>query len=92
MKTIRYIGSIGFVVGLFTVVFAGIPWYVMVAEDPVVPWWLRIAVFCLLGDILVVLVTVAVEQRKTRASIDRRLPSFQTLSRVPSGRIVRRPI
>jgi len=62
MKTIRHIGSLAFVAGLFTVVFAGVPWHVLVADDPVVPWWLRIAVFCLLGGILVVLVTVALEQ------------------------------
>jgi uncharacterized protein YbjQ (UPF0145 family) len=62
MKIVRYVGSLAFVVGLFTVVFAGIPWHVMVADDPVVPGWLRIAVFCLLGGILVVLVTLALEQ------------------------------
>jgi len=63
MKVIRQIGSLAFVVGLFVVVFAGVPWHVMVADDPVVPWWLRIAVFCLLGGILVVLLTLALEQR-----------------------------
>jgi len=63
MKTIRRIGSLAFVLGLFTVVFAGVPWHVMVVDDPVVPWWLRIAVFCLLGGILVVLLTLAVEQK-----------------------------
>ncbi|MDY7011723.1 MAG: heavy metal-binding domain-containing protein [Planctomycetota bacterium] len=66
MKTLRQIGSLAFVAGLFTAVFAGIPWHVMVAEDPTVPWWLRIAVFCFLGGILVVLLTVAIEQRKNR--------------------------
>ena len=35
----------------------------MTADDPVVPWWLRIAVFCLLGGILVVIVTLALEQK-----------------------------
>ena len=55
-------------VGLFTVVFVGVPWYVIVADDPVVPPWLRAAVFCLLGGILVVLLTVALEQTKTRTS------------------------
>ncbi len=71
MKTIRQIGSLAFVVGLFTVVFAGIPWHVLVADDPVpVPWWLRIAVFGLLGGILVVLVTVALEQRKFKTSTE----------------------
>ena len=68
MKIVRQIGSLAFVLGLFTAIFAGIPWYVVVADDPVVPWWLRIAVFCLLGGILVVLVTVALEQRKNKTS------------------------
>ena len=68
MKIIRHIGSLAFVLGLFTAVFAGIPWYVIVADDPVLPWWFRIAVFCLLGGILVVLLTVALEQRKNKTS------------------------
>jgi len=68
MKILRHIGSLAFVLGLFSAVFAGIPWFVMVADDPVLPWWLRIAVFCLLGGILVVLMTVALEQRKVKAS------------------------
>jgi len=70
MKVFRHIGSVAFVLGLFTAVFAGIPWHVMVAEDPVVPWWLRIAVFCLLGGILVVLATLALEQRVNKASVN----------------------
>ena len=64
MRVIRQIGSLAFVVGLFAVVFAGVPWHVVVADDPVVPWWLRIAVFALLGGILVVLASVAIEQKK----------------------------
>ncbi len=75
MKILRQIGSLAFVLGLFTAVFAGIPWYVIVADDPVVPWWLRIAVFCLLGGILVVLLTVALEQRKNKTSRERPLPA-----------------
>ncbi len=75
MKTLRQIGSLAFVLGLFTVVFAGIPWHVVAADDPVVPWWLRIAVFCLLGGILVVLLTVAIEQRKNRTSAGAPLPA-----------------
>ena len=63
MKALRQIGSLAFVLGLFVSIFAGMPWYVTVADDPVVPWWLRIAVFCLLGGILVVLVTLAIEQK-----------------------------
>ena len=70
MKVLRHFGSVAFVLGLFTAVFAGMPWYVMVADDPVVPWWLRIAVFCLLGGILVVLATVAIEQRAHTSSVE----------------------
>ena len=70
MKVIRYIGSLAFVVGLFVVVFIGIPWHVVVADDPVVPCWLRIAIFSLLGGILVVLVTLALEQWIKKASVE----------------------
>ena len=66
MKSIRQIGSLAFVLGLFVSIFVGMPWYIMVAEDPVVPWWLRIAVFCLLGGILVVLLTLALEQKSQK--------------------------
>jgi uncharacterized protein YbjQ (UPF0145 family) len=68
MKALRQIGSLAFVLGLFVVVFVGIPWHVIVADDPAVPLWLRVAVFCLLGGILVVLLTVALEQRAARTS------------------------
>ena len=67
MKVLRHTGSMAFVLGLFTVLFLGIPWHVMVADDPVVPWWLKIAVFCLLGGILVVLATLAIEQKAYKA-------------------------
>jgi uncharacterized protein YbjQ (UPF0145 family) len=70
MKILRHIGSLAFVLGLFTAIFVGIPWYMIIADDPVVPWWLRIAVFCLLGGILVVLLTVALEQFKNKPSGD----------------------
>jgi uncharacterized protein YbjQ (UPF0145 family) len=66
MKVLQQIGSLAFVLGLFITIFAGIPWHVMVADDPAVPWWLRIAVFCLLGGILVVLLTVALEQKTVK--------------------------
>ncbi|WP_319370846.1 YbjQ family protein [uncultured Ilyobacter sp.] len=64
MKTIRYIGSMLFIFGLFTSIFAGIPWAVVTAEDPVVPLWLRVAVFSLLGGIFIVLMTVGLSQKK----------------------------
>ena len=63
MKTLRQIGSLSFVFGLFVAIFGGLPWHVMTADDPAVPWWLRIAVFALLGGILLVLATLALEQR-----------------------------
>jgi len=75
MKTLRHIGSLAFVLGLFTAVFAGIPWHVIVADDPVVPWWLMTAVFCLQGGILVVLLTVALEQRNRKTSADEPAPA-----------------
>jgi uncharacterized protein YbjQ (UPF0145 family) len=64
MKILRHIGSLAFVLGLFSVVFIGIPWHVIVADDPTVPWWLKAAVFCLLGGILLVLLTVVLEQKR----------------------------
>jgi len=78
MKTLRSIGSLAFVFGLF---IAGIPWYVVVEDEPVIPWWLRIAVFCLLGGILLVLVTVALEQKKNRASAEK-FPLAESQSRI----------
>ena len=68
MKMIRQIGSLFFVAGLFITIFAGVPWHVIVSDDPVVPLWLRIAIFCLLGGILVVLLTLALEQTKYKKS------------------------
>ncbi len=65
MKTLRLIGGLAFVLGLFTAVFAGIPWYVY--NEPMLPLWLKIAAYGLIGGILLVLLTVAVEQRKVKA-------------------------
>ena len=75
MKTLRHVGTLAFVLGLFTAVFVGMPWYMIVSDDPVVPWWLRTAVFCLLGGILVVLLTLALEQTRDRTSETRALPA-----------------
>ena len=66
-KIIRQFGSLAFVLGLFVSVFAGMPWYVLTTDDPALPWWLRIAVFCLLGGILVVLLSLAIEQKLRKA-------------------------
>ena len=73
MKVLRNIGTVAFVLGLFTAVFIGIPWHVVVADDPVVPWWLKIAVFCLLGGILLVLATLAIEQWTRKISFQKPL-------------------
>jgi len=79
MKIIRAIGSLTFVLGFFVAVFAGIPWYIY--HDPVLPWWLKGAVYCLLGGVLLVLLTVAVEQRKDKTS-EKKLPSDESPSRI----------
>ena len=68
MKAIRQIGSLAFALGLFVAIFGGMPWAVVVADDPIVPWWLRIAVFCILGGILVVLVTLALQLKPSMRS------------------------
>ena len=39
MKVVRQIGSLAFVLGLFVAVFAGVPWKVMVEDEPPFPWW-----------------------------------------------------
>ncbi len=74
MKTLRQIGSLAFVLGLFVSIFGGIPWHVIVENDPPVPPWLKAAVFCLLGGVLVVLLTVAIEQRMSKTPQQTPLP------------------
>ena len=68
MKMIRQIGSTVFVLGLFVTLFAGVPWHVVTADDPVVPGWLQIAIFALLGGILVVLGSLAIEQFQNKSA------------------------
>lgn len=67
MKTIRLLGSLAFVLGLFTSIFVGIPWYIY--HDPILPWWLKTAAYCLVGGIFLVLMSVALEQRKIFAPV-----------------------
>ncbi len=62
MKIIRLVGSSVFVLGLFTAIFAGVPWYIY--NYPGLPLWFKIAVYCVLGGILVILLTVAAERQK----------------------------
>jgi len=61
MKAIRLIGGLAFILGFLTVVFIGIPWYLY--HDPMLPWWFKTAVYCLIGGMLLVLGAVAVEHR-----------------------------
>ncbi len=70
MKTVRQIGSLAFVLGLFVTIFAGVPWHIIVKDDPVIPMWLQAAIFCLLGGFLVVMLTLALEQLKTKPSVE----------------------
>ena len=67
MKMLRKIGSLAFVAGLFTAVFVGVPWHIVTSTDPVIPWWLRAAVFAILGGILLVLISLATEQKRATA-------------------------
>ncbi len=66
VKILRLLGSMTFVVGLFTIVFVGVPWAIIVQDDPMVPMWLRAALFGVLGGLLLVLLTVALEQGISR--------------------------
>lgn len=70
MKVLRQIGSGAFVLGLFTAIFVGMPWHIMAADDPPVPWWLKTAVFCILGGILLVLATLALERKAYTAPVE----------------------
>lgn len=79
MKILRLVGSVAFVLGLFTVIFAGVPWYVY--HEPILPLWLKIALYGILGGILLVLLTVAIEQRKGKAP-ERELPPGELQSRM----------
>ena len=61
MKILRLLGSSAFILGLFTAIFAGIPWYIH--QDPILCWWLKAAIYALVGGLLLILLTVAIEQR-----------------------------
>ena len=67
LKGIRCLGSLAFVLGFFSLIFVAMPWLVTVLDDPTIggplPLWIKGAVYLVLGGIVVVLVTVAIEQR-----------------------------
>ncbi|MDI6822631.1 MAG: hypothetical protein QMD66_07275 [Actinomycetota bacterium] len=64
MKILRWLGSLAFVLGLFTTIFIGAPY--MIYHETTLLWWLKAAIYCIIGGILVVLLTVAVEQQKVK--------------------------
>ncbi len=93
MKVIRLVGGLAFILGLFTVVFIGIPWYLY--HDPMLPWWFKTAVFLIMGGVLVVLISVAVEHKEVMTSTEQSLPGkagtqilLQNAEEVPGRRIV----
>ena len=67
LKAIRWVGSLAFVLGFLGAIFVVMPWYVTVVDNPDVggplPWWVKGAVYLLLGGVAVVLISVAIEQR-----------------------------
>jgi uncharacterized protein YbjQ (UPF0145 family) len=94
MKSVRHIGSLAFVLGLFTVVFIGMPWMVIVHDDPALPWWFKTAIFCLLGGFFLVLLTIAIEQAGKQpdqqtslsADLDRSVPLLNS-SELPGKKV-----
>ncbi len=79
MKILRHIGSLAFVLGLFTAIFVGLPWYVY--HEPTLPWWLKAAIYCIMGGILLVLLMVGIEQRKAK-SLGAKLPGIESPQRI----------
>ena len=67
LKGLRLVGSSAFAVGFFALIFVGVPWLVTVLDEPSLggplPWWFKGAVYLFVAGILVVLGTVALEQR-----------------------------
>lgn len=68
MKIVRQIGSLVFVLGTFISIFGGIPWLVTHSTDPELPFWLQVSSISLLGGILVVLLTLGLEQTLRKQS------------------------
>ncbi len=80
MKFFRTIGSLAFVIGLFIAIFVGGIWQVYTSVE--IPLWLKIAIYFLLGGILLVLLTVALEQKKGKAQEEEELPIGEMQTRI----------
>lgn len=72
IKFFRLIGSLGFIIGLFVLIFGGGVWYLY--HDPVLPWWLKLCVYAFLGGLLLVLFTVAAEQGVSKPKKEKEEP------------------
>jgi uncharacterized protein YbjQ (UPF0145 family) len=79
MKILRLVGSLAFVLGLFTIIFAGLPWYI--SNYPGLPLWFKIAFYGVIGGILLVLLTIAIEQRQGKAKAEE-LPTGESRSQM----------
>ncbi len=79
MKIFRLFASSVFVLGLSATVFIGAPY--LIYHEPKLPWWLKIAIYCMLGGILVVMLTLAAEQKKLKPS-EEKLPSAELKGRI----------
>ena len=75
MKIIRMIAGLAFVLGLVVEV----PRYP--DKEPMLPLWLEIAVYSVIGGLLVVLLTVAA-QRQVGGALGKSLPSVETRPRL----------
>lgn len=92
MKAIRLLGGLVFALGLFVVVFAGVPWFIY--QDPLSPWWLKTATYFMLGGVLVVLLSAAAESRAPGADVQAPGPGetrssilVQTYSEIPGREV-----
>ena len=97
LKLIRKLGSFAFVVGFFVAVFVVIPWHVSVLNAPELggplPIWVKWAVYLLMGGIVLVLVSVAMEQACRKPAETVKLAEHpqiltQNTDRVPGREVV----
>ena len=83
LKLVRMLGSLIFVLGFFAIIFAVIPWAVTILNAPELggplPMWAKLAIYFFLGGIVVVLVSVALEQRlQAPQTFEANAPANQT--------------
>lgn len=73
-KLVRLIGSSFVALGFFAILFIGIPWLVTVVDDPGIggqlPWWFKGSVYIVLAGILVVMISIVLEQFVLKKRLD----------------------